>query len=148
LRIMNVEFLSTPTLINGLRDFALQQVPKDSIKAIHQIEDDLKEYKDNPGKFIRYDGKKVTVDTLPLQAKSPKQIVILANKQVASAAEHFLFSARQSKKVKILGTPTMGVLDYGSIREFELGCDNYIVYLPTFRSTRLPHYPIDNIGIQ
>lgn len=148
LRIMNVEFLSTPTLINGLRDYALQNTPKDSVKAIQQIEDDLKEYKENPGKFILYDGKKVTVDSIKLQSKSPKQIIILANKNVASAGENFLFSARQSKKVKILGTPSMGVLDYGSIREFNLECDNYTLYLPTYRSARLPRYPIDNIGIQ
>lgn len=148
LRIMNVEFLSTPTLISGLRNYALQNVPKDSLKAVQQIEDDLKEYKENLGKFVLYDGKKVTVDTIQLHAKSPKQIIILANKNVASAGENFLFSARQSKKVKILGTPSMGVLDYGSIREFKLECDNYTLYLPTYRSARLPYYPIDKIGIQ
>ena len=148
LRIMNVEFLSTPTLINGLRDYALQNIPKDSLKAVQQIEDDLREYKENLGKFVLYDGKKVTIDTIQLHSKSPKQIIILANKNVASAGENFLFSARQSKKVKLLGTPSMGVLDYGSIREFKLECDNYTLYLPTYRSARLPHYPIDNIGIQ
>jgi hypothetical protein len=148
LRIMNVEFLSTPTLISGLRNYALQNLPKDSLKAIQQIEDDLREYKENLGKFVLYDGKKVTLDTIQLHAKGPKQIIFLANKNVASAGENFLFSVRQSKKVKILGTPSMGVLDYGSIREFELGCDNYTLYLPTYRSARLPYYPIDNIGIQ
>jgi|SRR5690554_731980 len=148
LRIMNVEFLSTPTLINGLRDYALQNVNKDSLKAIQQIEDDLKEYKENLGNFVLYDGKKVTIDTIKLNPKSPQQIIILANKNVASAGENFLFSSRQSKKVKILGTPSMGVLDYGSIREFKFDCDNFRLYLPTYRSARLPHYPIDNIGIQ
>ncbi|MBX9449471.1 MAG: hypothetical protein KL787_07045 [Taibaiella sp.] len=53
------------------------------------------------------------MDTIQLKSKSPLQIIILANGNVASAGENFLFSARQSKKVKILGTPTMGVLDYG-----------------------------------
>lgn len=148
LRIMNVEFLSTQTLIDGLRDYAIQNIHKDSLKAIQQIEDGLKDYKDNLGKFVLYDGKKVTVDTIKLTSKSPKQIVILSNGNVASAGENFLFSVRQSKKVKILGTPSMGVLDYGSIREFKFGCDNFILYLPTYRSVRLPHYPIDNIGIQ
>lgn len=148
LRIMNVEFLATNTLIEGLKDYAIQTTHKDSLKAIHRIEDGLKEYKDNLGEFVLYDGKKVTVDTIKLKSKSPAQIVILANHNVASAGENFLFSARQSKKVKILGTPSMGVLDYGSIREFKFGCDNFILYLPTYRSARLPNYPIDNIGIQ
>src|SRR5690606_17689476 len=78
LRIMNVEFLSTPTLINGLRDYALQNIYKDSLKAIQQIEDDLKEYKENLGNFVLYDGKKVTVNSVKLKPKSPKQIIILA----------------------------------------------------------------------
>ena len=148
LRIMNVEFLATNTLIDGLRDYALQNTHKDSTNTIQQIEDGLREYKDNLGNFVLYDGKKVTIDTIELKSKSPAQIVILANHNVASAGENFLFSARQSKKVKILGTPSMGVLDYGSIREFKFGCDNFILYLPTYRSARLPQYPIDNIGIQ
>jgi len=148
LRIMNVEFLATPTLINGLRDYALKNIKKDTANAIKQIEEGLQEYKDNLGKFVLYDGKKVTIDTISLKTKSPKQIVILANNNVASAGENFLYSARQSKKVKILGTPSMGVLDYGSIREFKFGCDDYTLYLPTYRSARLPKYPIDNIGIQ
>lgn len=75
LRTMNVEFLSTPTLINGLRDYALQNVDKDSLKAIQQIEAGLKEYKENLGKFVLYDGKKVTIDTITLTPKSPQQII-------------------------------------------------------------------------
>lgn len=148
LRIMNVEFLSTPTLINGLRDYALRQIPKDSLEQIRQVEEGLQEYKDSLGKFVLYGNSKVTIDTIKLIRKSPAQVVILANRNVASAGENFLFSAKQSKKVKILGTPSMGVLDYASIREFRFGCDNYELYLPTYRSTRLPQYPIDNIGVQ
>lgn len=102
LRIMNVEFLSTPTLINGLRDYALQNVHKDSVNAIRDIDEGLKEYKENLGKFVLYNGQKVTIDTIPLNSKSPEQIIILANENVASAGENFLFSSRQSKKVKIL----------------------------------------------
>ncbi|MDR6969524.1 hypothetical protein J2X31_003557 [Flavobacterium arsenatis] len=151
LRIMNVEFLSTQTLINGLRDYAVQNINKgaiDSLKQVKEIEDGLKEYKDNLGKCVLYNNKKVIIDTIKLKSKSPTQVIILANSNVASAGENFLFSARQSKKVKIMGTPTMGVLDYGSIREFKFGCDNYELTLPTYRSVRLPNYPIDNIGIQ
>lgn len=148
LRIMNVEFLSTQTLIDGLRDYAVKNIKRDTIAQIKEIEDGLKAYKDSLGKYVLYDNKKVSIETFKLKTKSPAQVVILANGNVASAGENFLFSARQSKKVKIMGTPTMGVLDYGSIREFRFGCDNYELYLPTYRSARLPKYPIDNIGIQ
>lgn len=90
----------------------------------------------------------MSVDTVVLAKKSPQQIVILANNHVGSAAENFLLKAKQSKKVKVLGTPTEGVLDYANAYFFKFGCDNYKLLLPTYRSLRLPDYPIDNIGIQ
>jgi hypothetical protein len=150
IRIMSVEFFATHTLVNGLRDYALKNIKQglDSIAEAKKIEDDLKEYKDNIGKFVLYGDKKVLIDTIALNKKSPAQVVILANRNVASSGENFLFSCRQSKKVKIMGTPSMGALDYGSIREFKFGCDDYQLFLPTYRSARLPQYPIDNIGIQ
>lgn len=148
IRIMSVEFFSTQTLINGLRDYAIKNIKQDSLNQIRKIEEELKEYKENLGKFVLYGDKKVIIDTVKINKKTPAQVVILANNKVASAGENFLFSARQSKKVKIIGTPSMGALDYGSIREFKFGCDNYELFLPTYRSTRLPGYPIDNIGIQ
>lgn len=148
LRIMNVEFLSTPTLINGLRDYAVKNIKGDTLDQIKSIEEGLEIYKDSIGKFVLYDGKKVTIDTITPEKKSPSQIIVLSNQNVASAAENFVFSAKQSKKVKIIGTPTMGALDYGSQRMFDFGCPQYQLYLPTYRSARLPRYPIDNIGIQ
>ena len=43
---------------------------------------------------------------------------------------------------------TEGGLDYADARFFEFGCGNYQLLLPTYRSLRLPDFPIDNIGIQ
>jgi hypothetical protein len=148
LRIMNVAFLSTHTLINGLRDYAVKNIKTDTLNEIKNMEEGLKIYKDSLGKFVLYDGKKVTIDTIIPKKKSPSQIIILSNHNVASAAENFVYSAKQSKKVKIIGTPTMGALDYGSQRIFDFGCPQYELYLPTYRSARLPQYPIDNIGVQ
>lgn len=31
---------------------------------------------------------------------------------------------------------------------FDFGCPEYLLQLPTYRSSRLPDYPIDNIGMQ
>ncbi|MBO9563532.1 MAG: hypothetical protein J7621_12185 [Niastella sp.] len=148
LRIMSVEFFSTHTLIDGLRDYAIQQIKTDSLNEIRKIDSGLQEYRDNMGKFVLYGDSKVIIDSIKISKRGPSQVIILSDRRVASAGENFLFSARQSKKVKIMGTPSMGALDYGSIREFKFGCDNYELYLPTYRSTRLPNYPVDNIGIQ
>jgi Periplasmic protease len=148
IRIMSVEFFATHTLVDGLRDYAIKNIKQDSINEVKRIDEDLREYRANIGKFVLYGDKKVIIDSITINKKGPKQVIILANRNVASSAENFLFSSRQSKKVKIMGTPSMGALDYGSIREFKFGCDNYQLLLPTYRSARLPQYPIDNIGIQ
>ena len=93
-------------------------------------------------------GDSVIIDTIKLAPKSPRQIAILNNRNVGSSAEDLTLIAKQSKKVKILGTTTEGVLDYADARFFEFGCDNYQLLLPTYRSLRLPDFPIDNIGLQ
>lgn len=74
--------------------------------------------------------------------------MILVNRRTASSGEAFVLDAKQSKKVKILGTPTYGAIDYGTACFFDFGCGNYKLMMPTWRSMRLPEYPIDNIGIQ
>lgn len=62
--------------------------------------------------------------------KSPKQVVILTDKRVGSAAESFVMKVKQSKKLKVLGTVTSGGLDYAAARIFDFGrpefCCNYL----------------------
>ena len=97
---------------------------------------------------MNLDADRIIIDTIKLAYKSPRQIAVLTNGAVGSAAENLTLYAKQSKKVKILGRPTEGVLDYADARFFEFGCGNYQLLLPTYRSLRLPDFPIDNIGIQ
>ncbi|MBB2148300.1 hypothetical protein GM920_05195 [Pedobacter sp. LMG 31462] len=148
-RSMGVEYLATQTLIDGLETYknGLQDVEKNKPE-IERINRNVKLFKENLGKFVNTSGKSVEIDTIQLAAHSPKQIVILSNERVGSAAENLLLIGKQSKKVKILGTPSFGVLDYASARFFKFGCPNYQLLLPTYRSLRLPKYPIDNIGVQ
>lgn len=116
---------------------------------IERINTDINLLKENLGKFVVYpDEKRISTVERTLAKNGPKQVVILANKKVGSAAESFLITAKQSKKVKIMGTPTYGGLDYASVRETDFDCLGLSFYMPTNRSARLPEYPIDNIGIQ
>ncbi|MES2266708.1 MAG: S41 family peptidase [Bacteroidota bacterium] len=150
LRRIGVEHLSTQTTITAYEQW-LQTLKTDSIKNKDDIEKTQKYFaklKSNLGKFVNLDGDSVIIDTIKLAPKSPRQIAILTNGNVGSAAENLTLYGKQSKKVKILGTPTEGVLDYADARFFEFGCGNYQLLLPTYRSLRLPDFPIDNIGIQ
>lgn len=149
LRMIGAEFLATQSLIDGLKNW-MQKLPDEEKfeQDKKRIKRNIEMYQKHLGSFVGTDSKSVYVDTINQANHSPSQIVILANKGTGSAAENFVYKAKQSKKVKIMGTPTGGVLDYGSARKFNFGCDNYTLFLPTFRSLRLPEYPIDNIGIQ
>lgn len=151
IRDIGVEVLATQGLIDGITKYKQGLIAKDSIKnkkEIKNLDSLVNIYKKNIGKFINLDKNIVQIDTIEIAKKSPKQIIILANKGVGSAAENFLLKAKQSKKVKVIGNPTAGVLDYANAYFFEFGCDNYKLLLPTYRSLRIPDYPIDNIGIQ
>lgn len=151
IRNVGIELLSTKGLIDGVTTYKNDLVAKDPEKnryEINEMERRLTIYKNNLGKFVNLENKVVSIDSIQIANKSPKQIIVLVNDKVASAGENFLLKAKQSKKVKVMGIPTSGVLDYANSYFFKFGCDNYRLLLPTYKSLRLPNYPIDNIGIQ
>lgn len=149
IRTLGVEFLSTPTLINGLQGY-IDGIKDDKSKEreITRIKREIEILKKNEGKFVNIHDSEVDTMTVRIAEKSPKNIVVLANQNVGSSGEYFVMFTRQSKKVKIFGTPTYGGLDYASARVFDFGCPEYTLALPTYRSLRLPNFPVDNIGLQ
>jgi C-terminal processing protease CtpA/Prc len=141
-RGLGMEFLATQTLIDGIEGWYDDDEGKKKAKEWIAI------FKGKMGAFVNTDISDIFIDTIKLAEQSPKHVVILVNRRTASSGEAFVFDAKQSKKVKILGTPTYGALDYGSASFFDFGCKNYKLMMPTWRTMRLPEYPIDNIGIQ
>ena len=78
-----------------------------------------------------------------------RKVAILIDNDCGSTAEHFLFAAKQSKYVTLLGEPTIGMYDYGDMREFSLPNTSIKLWCATNRSRRLNvEKGIDNIGIQ
>ncbi|WP_250253589.1 S41 family peptidase [Chryseobacterium sp. Marseille-Q3244] len=149
IRTLGVEFLSTPTLINGLQGY-IDGIKDDESKQneITRIKKEIEILKKNKDQFVNIYGSEVDTMNVKIAEKSPKNIVVLANQNVGSSGEYFVMFTRQSKKVKIFGTPTYGGLDYASARVFDFGCPEYTLALPTYRSLRLPDFPVDNIGLQ
>lgn len=79
----------------------------------------------------------------------PKKIVVLINKGCGSTTEEFLFAAKQSKKVTLMGVASAGVLDYANVRDISFSCMPYALHYATTRSRRLDiGQGIDNIGIK
>ena len=148
-RSLGVEYLATNTLINGLSGY-IESVKgrEDKKDEIEMFNKDIALLKSNMGKFVNLSGKPFSVNKFDISNKSPEHVAVLVDKRVGSAAENFVMATRQSKKVKIIGTVTSGGLDYAAARFFDFGCPEYQLQLPTFRSLRLPDYPVDNIGLQ
>lgn len=149
IRMVGVEYLATQTLIDGLEKYIKTVKDKEEKQnEIEMLRRWINLFEKNKGKFVNVSDEPVAVQTVDLAAKSPKNIVILTDKRVGSSAENFVMKTKQSKKVKVLGTVTSGGLDYASARMFDFGCPEYLLQLPTWRSLRLPDFPVDNIGLQ
>lgn len=148
-RSLGVEYLSTKTLIDGLSKY-IESVKnrEDKKEEIEMLNKDIALLKNNMGKFVNLSGKPFSINKVDISNKGPEHIAVLVDKRVGSAAENFVMATRQSKKVKIIGTVSSGGLDYAAARFFYFGCPEYQLQLPTFRSLRLPDYPVDNIGLQ
>lgn len=80
----------------------------------------------------------------------PKQIVVLQDGGVGSAAEAFLLHFRQSDKVVTMGEPSRGNIDYQQVTMRKLGCGAYEVmfgYPLYMRTRKLPQDSLDDSGV-
>lgn len=149
-RSMNNEFWISEFFISGLENY-LKKLPDDKKNQAERedLSSRLEFYKKNRGKFVLNPGtKKAETHTFEPLIKSPAQIIFLVNNKVGSSAESLLMLAKQSKKVKLMGTPSQGLLDYANAYMSGYEYDGLPLIIPTYRSLRLPAYPVDNIGIQ
>jgi hypothetical protein len=148
-RHLGAEYLVTQTLVDGLTNWANNADKNKYADDIKNVRSDILRMEGKIGQFIPYNAESdfgfTEQDSIYLY---PKNVIILIDKRSASSTEKLILVAKQSKKVKILGTPTYGAIDYVSVREFKLDCNNYTLHMPTVRMMRLPDYPLDNIGIQ
>ncbi|PSK91031.1 peptidase S41-like protein [Taibaiella chishuiensis] len=112
----------------------LSELVKDSSK----IYNNLGKFVFEPGDTLKYDG------TMPM----PKNVAIITNFAVQSAAELMVLDFKQSKKVKVFGENTLGAVDYLNAISFTLPSGQYMMTLPTFkREIPKGKKTIDSIGI-
>jgi C-terminal processing protease CtpA/Prc len=103
--------------------------------------------KQHPNQFVNPSGKDNIETKLDRVYQYPLKVAILIDRNTASSAESFLLRAIQSKKVKIYGENSAGMLDYSNGQFFDIPCEDFNLIIPIARSKRLPEKPIDNIGI-
>lgn len=148
IRSVGVEFLSTKLNNQRMLDFisnseyGLDEEDKKWAKeAYDKLESKL-------GQFVNLDESIVSEDKKDTIYPFPQNIGIIINEANGSTAEQFLLEAKQSKKVKLFGVTTFGVLDISNMYFVESPCKEFQLGYSLSRSMRIPDFTIDEKGIQ
>ncbi|UKB77495.1 S41 family peptidase [Chryseobacterium sp. MEBOG07] len=104
----------------------------------------------NLGQFVslQEDGSMVEIKKMDKILPYPKNVGIIINNGNGSTAEEFLLAAKQSKKVKLFGTTTAGVLDISNMYFVTSPCNEFKLGYSLSKSFRIPDMAIDGKGIQ
>ncbi|MDK2125880.1 S41 family peptidase [Parachitinimonas caeni] len=149
IRQYSMEFLATA---DNVESVALMREVKKSDPVLEKfLGSENKLMRSSPfGQYFRKGTHPVRfTDVMAFESQArPSRIAILVDAHCASACEEFLLQARQSWKTKIFGSYTAGILDYSNLRIHWLPSHKRLLAYAISRSTRLPDFPIDRIGIQ
>lgn len=104
---------------------------------------DVARAKQHPNQLYRTEGELIRIDSV---LTYPARVAVLINDKCYSSAEYFAFYAKQSRKTKLFGQHTGGVMDYGNVRAQNMRCTQFVLRLPTTRSGWVDTSPIDNRG--
>lgn len=145
IRIVGMEYLSTE--LNNARMLGFLQNPHFSEEEKQWAKDGYDILQQHIGSYINID-EDVTVETFDKIEPLPKSIGVLVDSSNGSTAEQFLLAAKQSKKVKLFGQTTAGVLDISNMYQTDSPSGTFTLYYSLTKSLRIPHMAIDGVGIQ
>lgn len=148
IRTVGMMFLSTPLNNQRMLDFINKPeygFDEEDKKWARAAYDTLSQH---IGEFVNLDTSLVSITTFDTIFPYPKHIGILINEGNGSTTEQFLLAARQSKKVKLFGTTTSGILDISNMYVVDSPCKEFRLYYALSKSLRIPEMAIDGKGIQ
>lgn len=144
-RYSGIEFLGSELNAKAYEGYTVGKTDSIYIKKFNDIAKSMRNHK---GEFFNYYGKEFGTKGIDTVYEYPKKVAIIVNSRNGSADEQFLITAKQSSKVKIYGTPTMGCLDVSNLSLVKSPDEKFSLYYAMSKSCRIPEYPIDGIGIQ
>ncbi len=145
IRTVGMEYLSTE--LNNSRMLGFLQNPHFSEEEKQWAKDGYNILQQHIGSYINIE-EDVTVETFDKIEPLPKNIGVLVDSSNGSTAEQFLLAAKQSKKVKLFGQTTAGVLDISNMYQTDSPSGTFTLYYSLTKSLRIPHMAIDGVGIQ
>ncbi len=144
IRDVSVARLSTPNNNKIWQDYMSRKDVSASNRAIYAGY--LEKLNASPGKFVMLHDSVYTMRFKKV-TRFPQNVAIIINENNGSTAEQFLLAARQSKKVKLFGTTTMGELDISNMYSITSPDGKYTLWYCISKSLRIPENTIDNKGI-
>ncbi|HRO76232.1 MAG TPA: S41 family peptidase [Crocinitomicaceae bacterium] len=148
IRTVSVEYLSTTLNNQRMLDFITNPDYEFDEEDKKWAKESFEKLDKQQGQFVNVDDEDVTVTKFDTVYTYPKNVGIIINQQNGSTDEQFLLSAKQSKKVKLFGTTTFGVLDVSNMYFVPSPCNEFQLGYALSRSMRIPDFTIDEKGIQ
>lgn len=148
IRTVGVELLSTKLNNQRMLNFVNDPKYKFSEKEKKWAKESYDKLSEKMGEFVSLNEHNVSVTKFDKIHKYPENVGIIINENNGSTAEQFLLAAKQSKKVKLFGTTTYGVLDISNMYFVKSPCKNLQLGYSLSRSMRIPEMTIDGKGIQ
>ncbi|WP_206022534.1 S41 family peptidase [Pseudoflavitalea sp. G-6-1-2] len=146
IRSVGVDFLSTKLNNQRMLDLSNNtEFDEDSRKQLKKYYEKLEQ---SLGKFVSLSDQKVEIYKRDSVYTYPQQVGILINEKNGSTTEQFLLAAKQSKKVKLFGVTTYGMLDISHVHTLAFPCGKFELFYGLSRSYRIPGMAIDDIGLQ
>ena len=148
IRGVGVEYLSTKLNNQRMLDFINNPEYEFDDEGKKWAKESYDKLESKLGHFVNLNTEIVSIGKLDTIYPYPQNIGIIINEANGSTAEQFLLEAKQSKKVKLFGVTTFGVLDISNMYFVESPCKEFQLGYSLSRSMRIPDFTIDEKGIQ
>lgn len=147
-RGVGVEYLSTKLNNQRMLDFINKPEYEFDEEGKKWAKESYDKLQSKLGQFVNLNEEVVSIGKLDTIYPYPQHVGIIINEANGSTAEQFLLEAKQSKKVKLFGVTTFGVLDISNMYFVDSPCKEFQLGYSLSRSMRIPDFTIDEKGIQ